>query len=315
MGKSALVERLLAEVPARTLVLRGRCYEQESVPFGGVDSLIDALSEYLLGLEASDVDRLLAGGVSNIAKMFPVLSRVPLIAEQRVDGPILNPLTLRELAFRELVRVVSALSQSRTLVVYVDDLQWVDADSLALIRDVFLSSGVRCLFVATLRSDSALPPDIETFVESLETIDVPRLTGDESHALWRALGAAQDGALREEALREAGGHPLFLAELVRSARAGKLGVSATARLQDVLWERILERDPAEQRFLEMTALAGAPTPYAVVAVARRRRVLDAIGRAPRRAARARVARRRGALRGAVPRPRTRSRHGACARAG
>jgi predicted ATPase len=67
---------------------------------------------------------------------------------------------------------------------------------------------------------------------------------------------------------EAAGHPLFLAELARSARAGGLSERARgAALQDVLWGRVQARDPVEQRFLEMVALAGAPTPYEILAAA------------------------------------------------
>src|SRR5262249_40134720 len=66
IGKSALVERFLSGIGPEVVVLRGRCYEQESVPFGGIDSLIDSLSEYLLGLPANELGPLLVGGVSSI---------------------------------------------------------------------------------------------------------------------------------------------------------------------------------------------------------------------------------------------------------
>jgi predicted ATPase len=265
IGKSILVERFLSGIPAQTLVLRGRCYEQENVPFGGVDSLVDALSEYLLGLPAKAVEGLVAAGVSNVARVFPVLRRVPLIAEQHQDGPILNPASLREQAFGELARLVRSLGQARRLVVFIDDVQWLDRDSLALIRAVFLSDGARCLVVATLRSGSKLSPEIAGFAESLETIELQRLSNDESLALWRALGAVDVGAVRDHALREAAGHPLFLTELLRSAHAGSFEQRGGARLEDVLWARVSERDEVDIRFMEMTALAGSPMPYAVLA--------------------------------------------------
>jgi predicted ATPase len=269
MGKSILVEHFLSAVPSRTLVLRGRCYEQESVPFGGVDSLVDALSEYLVGLRSDDVHPLLAGGTSSVARVFPVLYRVPAIAKERVGGPLLNAAMLREQAFGELARLVSALARSRTLIIYIDDLHWADSDSLALIRAAFLSSdsqAARRLLVVTLRSGSALSPDMAEFASALETIEVPRFSSDESRALWHALGKNDDEAARDAAMQEAAGHPLFLTELLRSAN-GHARTKGGARLEDVLWDRVLERDDIERRFLEMTALAGAPTAYAVVAQA------------------------------------------------
>ena len=46
MGKSALVRQFLDEVaiPSGAIVLEGRCYERESVPYKGLDSVIDALT-------------------------------------------------------------------------------------------------------------------------------------------------------------------------------------------------------------------------------------------------------------------------------
>jgi len=56
VGKSVLMQRFLRrirEVPG-VVVLTGRCYEQEPVPYKALDSLTDALSVYLVGLpEAS----------------------------------------------------------------------------------------------------------------------------------------------------------------------------------------------------------------------------------------------------------------------
>jgi hypothetical protein len=270
MGKSMLVERFLAALPPQTVVLRGRCYEQESVPFGGADTLVDALSEYLLGLAAGDVEALLAGGGSNVALVFPVLRRVEAISDRRSDGPTLSPATLRQQAFEELASLVAALARTRTLVVYVDDLQWLDADSLALVRAAFLpdgATGARCLFVATSRCGAALSPGVAEFVASLEAVDVPRLSRGESLELWRALGANGDGATRDAAVEEASGHPFLLAEMIRAARSPQLAPGTITRLDDALWRRVAERDVVERAFIEMTALAGSPTPYTVVAQA------------------------------------------------
>src|SRR5205085_7275720 len=50
VGKTSLVRRFLDRVAeyGNAVVLWGRCYEQESVPYKGLDSLVDALSQLLV---------------------------------------------------------------------------------------------------------------------------------------------------------------------------------------------------------------------------------------------------------------------------
>src|SRR5262249_4594266 len=95
VGKSALVRHFLADEAAhdpRLVVLAGRCYEQESVPFKGLDTVVDSLSVYLASLDGPDAIGLLLGGVRFLASVFPVLMRVPVVARQvPPDRAVGNP--------------------------------------------------------------------------------------------------------------------------------------------------------------------------------------------------------------------------------
>jgi hypothetical protein len=278
IGKSELVEHFLAVLPVHAPVLRGRCYEQQNVPFGGADSLVDALSEYLLGLEEHDIERCVAGGMAAAARVFPVLRRVPAIAALASTGPALDASMMRELAFGELARLVSALGEARTLVVFVDDLQWLDADSLALVRAVFLSSGSRCLLVATLRTGCTASCELDELVASAELVDLQPLTAEESLDMWRALVPEGDPTGRDALIRDAGGHPFLLVELVRAARSRASTRTGALRIEDVLWERVSQRDEVERRFLEMASIAGGPTPDVALAQAAGWDIDDCLGR-------------------------------------
>ena len=90
VGKSSLIQRFLDGLYERdcAVILTGRCYEQESVAYKAVDTLIDALSRYLRRLSRREADALIPRDVSTLAQVFPVLRRVEAVAEAPVRAAL-----------------------------------------------------------------------------------------------------------------------------------------------------------------------------------------------------------------------------------
>src|SRR5205814_8662024 len=110
IGKSSLVRALCDEIAARNtdaVVLSGRCYERETVPFKAVDGIVEALAGYLASLAPREAAQVVPARAGPLVHLFPVLGRAPALADvSPVVSPALDPRELRRrgfAAFRELL--------------------------------------------------------------------------------------------------------------------------------------------------------------------------------------------------------------------
>ena len=140
IGKTALVRRFLALLThrqANVLVLKGRCHEFESVPYKGLDALVDECSRYLQRLPESRVEALLPRDAFLLPKLFPVLARVGAIAAAPARSAVVPDVQeLRQRTFRALRELLARLSDRQPLVIWLDDLQWADRDSSTFLGEL-----------------------------------------------------------------------------------------------------------------------------------------------------------------------------------
>ncbi|MCG8424547.1 MAG: AAA family ATPase [Proteobacteria bacterium] len=278
IGKTALVQHFLDRAQSRDdslIILRGRAYEQESVPLRGFDVVIDDLAQYLESLPMAQAAPLLRDGVPTLSQLFPVLRRVSAVSRQVLrDSPAANAGNRLARAFSELKSLLAAIARCGTLVVFVDDMQWVEDDSLDLLTHLLHPPIANCAFFATVRTTDdirdqrlidALGDDANNNLQHLVLAGLP-----EKHALnlvtsWWKGAHYLDPAMLVKLVNETHGHPLFLQQLGQWGRGSRDSEITQLHLSEVLWQRIEALDAPARRFLRMSALVGLPTPVPALA--------------------------------------------------
>jgi len=277
MGKTSLVTTFLREVEddSRAVVLSGRCYECESVPYKAADSLVDTLSTYLAMLPDRVAEALTPRDVHALARMFPVLRRVPAVARRSdAEEPFSDSRESRRRAFAALRLLVSAIAERVPVVLFVDDLQWGDADSAPLLDALMRPPDPpRALFIACYRTEEASRSAILKALFRRDSRLGPASISQEIEVGALSLDAARrlaDSPIRRRCpdpttaaviVRESNGNPYFIRELARWAalddgRNGETGLAPS--IERAILARV-ERLPADaKKLLEHVALAGKP---------------------------------------------------------
>jgi len=285
VGKSALLEQFFAErepegsirpsASPGLLVLRARCYEREAMPFKALDGLLDALVAYLTRLDELVVSHVLPVRLPELARAFPVLERLPAVRSLLAQSP--PPLgdaarerTRAKLALQELLSRVAA---HRPLVLWIDDLQWGDLDSVHILRSwLELPESLPILFVFSYRSDEQeTNACLKLLTQRERARPVPEVVIE-----LAPLSASDVEALCVQTLGDrASAHASLIAHIVLDVQgspflARQLLTLAVARIaqgeQDLCWlsiDNLLSQvtallSPVQRALLNVLAIAGRP---------------------------------------------------------
>lgn len=281
IGKSFLLDQFLRNIPRtdNSVVLQGRCYAQETVPFKAVDGVVDALTRFLLTQPDKLIRSLLPDEIGSIARVFPALARVAVIKETafRQQTPV-DDFEIRQDAAKGLRELFRRLRERHPIVIAIDDLQWGDMDSAWLIAELFAvrpSSELPLLLVVSYRSEdldrssclqtvSSFSTDTRLDIRQI-TIPVEPLNESDVQSLVSALDITttnhelarfQNSALQLE------GRPYLIVEM---ARHPTLWLNSNAQIDqagmsDLLSRRLKTMPDAAQELLRLVSVAGQPLP-------------------------------------------------------
>lgn len=271
IGKTTLLRSFLGGLVARdkkALVLSSRCHPQETVPFKAVDAAMDALAAHARAMY--DLGAFEPAVAHAAGRLFPVLRTVPELSVHSAHSVATDEADLRARGFDALRELFARLSARGPLVVWIDDVQWDDADSLALIESLVRPLGGSApplLLVLSMRSGdrgSAIalrllepPPRVLVPVERvrlgpLEASDAGKLAavflGERDHRVARVVSQSE-------------GNPFLACELARYLAAAPADADISGGALDVqalVAARLCDLPPAERAILDVTSLAVHP---------------------------------------------------------
>jgi len=280
IGKTTLLRQFMnsvAENPS-ALVLSGRCYEGETLPYQALDDLIDHVGQYLRHLPRDRRERLLPRNFSTLAKMFPILA--PLLPADIRSVIGLNSIELRTRAVAALRDLLGRMSEYHRVALVIDDLQWGDLDGCAALKDVLNSiDSPPVLVVLAYRSEDvdvaeSLAELTEGFAQSSDEANVmihlEIFDDSESCELARfLLTQPVSETTLGRIVEQAAGNPFLVQEIVRWIQERGTGpvLNQPFSLADVVRSKLDLLMPTSRVCLELLAVSGQPTKLSVLQLA------------------------------------------------
>lgn len=254
VGKTACARAFVESVRADALVLEGRCFERESIPFKGFDDPLLQLLEAIRD-DANQLDDSDAAGL------------VRLITAGRTRERRDVDTGLRARAFHAVGELLRVVARGRPIVIFVDDIQWADHDGADLLVSLLGPAGpTPILFVGAKREGepSCLVEPLAGLVGiSRHDIVVPPLPPADAAQMARDLLAVS--AAEAEAIgREAAGFPLLVEAM---ALYGRRTGDPHFTLETTLSYVFDSLASSTRAVLELVALAGRPIPLRLVEAA------------------------------------------------
>jgi DNA-binding SARP family transcriptional activator len=275
-GKSRLLAETVARSRRRALSVRASPSERDE-PWHVVRALVRAG----LALDPRAADALAQLPAAALAEAVPELA-----ALRPATGGPMDVESRRALALEGAVRFVEAAAGADCLLA-VDDLQWADASSLAVLERAAARLPAMGLVLAIRPEEVAPGGPAALSLQRLAALGRPLIRIDLGPLTERALGTAiADPELVACVVEDTDGSPMAVAELVRelaargaiepgpdgrwiaaSAGAHALAREAARRGQRTTIEARVDRHPAARReLLALLALLGRPVPARLLAL-------------------------------------------------
>ncbi|WP_374946238.1 AAA family ATPase [Agreia sp.] len=267
IGKTRLVDEFSENAAGDPLVVRGQCVDldRDAPPYGPIVAVLRGL----VAAFGPETIRDAAGpGISSVSVLVPELVPELVSSPDMANGERGGAGRM----FDSVAGLLTTLSQSRPLVIIVEDVHWTDPATLELLRYLAsLERGSRVLLILTIRTEDASArsalrswlPELDRS-RAVERVELTRLTRRQARALARQLSSDTRSSIDFSLLYErSDGIPFFIEELLswqQSHDADRLPDT----LRDILLARYDSVSDETQQMLRLLASGGAEVDHDVL---------------------------------------------------
>ncbi|MGI9333003.1 MAG: serine/threonine-protein kinase PknK, partial [Gammaproteobacteria bacterium] len=158
-----------------------------------------------------------------------------------------------------LMALLRHASQARPVLIRVEDIHWAERTTIGYLRDL-VAAAEHCPIIVLLTLRPGDTPEDQSWRERgantpLLTLDLAPLCPAEAKALASAFKLTGE-AMKAECLKRAGGNPLFLEQLLRSAASQTGDAALPASVRSLVLERMDRLAPVDREALQLAALLG-----------------------------------------------------------
>ncbi|WP_437711811.1 AAA family ATPase [Sorangium sp. So ce448] len=233
IGKSSLVQEILKPLARQKGYFTSGKYDQynRDAPYSAVIQAFDGLVRQILTESDARIQRwrsaLLEALGPNAQVVCDVIPSLGHVVGPQPPVPALDPLEAQNRLNRCFLQFVSVFARgAHPLVLFLDDLQWIDPASLGLLRSLLADDSLEALFFCGAYRDNEVSP-AHPFVRAIEELEhaglvvrdivlAPLARPHLLEMLSDCLKRDDCGPLVDAVQKKTGGNPFFVKQFVRS---------------------------------------------------------------------------------------------------
>ncbi|WP_437894746.1 AAA family ATPase [Sorangium sp. So ce124] len=233
IGKSSLVQEILRPLARQKGYFTSGKYDQynRDAPYSAVIQAFDGLVRQILTESEARIERwrsaILEALGPNAQVVCDVIPSLSYVVGAQPPVPALDPLEAQNRLNRCFLLFVSVFARgAHPLVLFLDDLQWIDPASLGLLRTLLADDSLEALFFCGAYRDNEVSPG-HPFVRAIDELkhtgivvrDIVLAPLARPHLLEMlsdSLKRDDCGPLVDAVQKKTGGNPFFVKEFVRS---------------------------------------------------------------------------------------------------